>query len=182
MIRAFVALSISELLERQLSLHAKSLLQQFPNENLRWVPSHNYHITLAFLGDIQPQLVPKIESILQSVAARFTPEILTVNDVVWFPSIHKPKLLVATLDESKQLMALQAALCNALRKKGLTVAGRRFKPHVSLARASRQQSAKKFQLVLGDLTTEMDELVLYKSQLGSGGSTYSPLTAVLIEH
>ncbi|MGK0442361.1 MAG: hypothetical protein ACJA0N_002171, partial [Pseudohongiellaceae bacterium] len=45
----------------------------------------------------------------------------------------------------------------------------------------RQQQAKKFQSVLSDLTTSMEEVVLFESQLRSTAPRYMPLVAKLIE-
>lgn len=180
MIRAFIALSISETLERQLSLHAQSLAQQLNREALRWVPAENYHITLAFLGDIHSQQLPKLESIMASVASQYQPESLSIEDVQWFPSLHKPRLLVATVAANSQLQKLQQALVNQLRQHGFNVDSRRFRPHISLARAGRQQQAKKFQCVLGQMSTEMDEVVLFQSKLNSSGARYQALAAVLL--
>ena len=178
--RSFIALSISELLEKQLSLHAHSLSQQLPNEDLRWIPAENYHITLAFLGDISPQTTGQLESIISKVAGQCQPCELQINNVVWFPSIHKPRLIVATLAENEALKKLQAKLCTTLRQAGFSVEGKRFRPHISLARAGRRQQPKKFQLVLDNLHTDMDEMVLFESQLTPTGSRYTPLYAALL--
>lgn len=180
MIRVFFALSISELLARQLSLHADGLLLQLPRETLHWVPSENYHITLAFLGDVESRDIPRLESIAAEVAAHHSFAELSIDDVVWFPSIHKPRLLVALIKPHAALKKLHADLQRQLRLQGFSVDNRRFIPHISLARARRDQQAKKFQLVLEDLTTEMDELVLFQSRLTPKGSRYSPLTVHLL--
>ncbi|MGK0441940.1 MAG: 2'-5' RNA ligase [Pseudohongiellaceae bacterium] len=185
LIRAFIGLSISELLERQLNLHAVGLAQQLANEDLRWVAPENYHITLAFMGDINPQAVPQIESLIEGVVAKSRRATLVIDDAVWFPSIHKPRLLVASLQQHAELVGLQSKLVNALRLEGFSVDHRHFKPHITLARAGRQQQAKKFQSVLSDLTTSMEEVVLFESQLRDTGPRprphYRPLVAKLIE-
>ena len=62
-IRTFIALKLSDAALEHLketviplkkSLHAK--------EDIRWVPPRNYHITLAFLGNIPVADIPKIET------------------------------------------------------------------------------------------------------------------------
>ncbi|WP_339668862.1 RNA 2',3'-cyclic phosphodiesterase [Dasania marina] len=180
-IRAFIALSIAETLERQLSLHAQSLALQLNREALRWVPSENYHITLAFLGDIKSQDLAKLETIMDAVASHHPITTLQIDDVQWFPSVHKPRLLVATVAANSALQKLQQALVNQLRQHGFAVENRHFRPHISLARAGRQQQAKKFQLLLSDLNTDMDELVLFESKLTPKGSRYTALAAALLE-
>ena len=121
MIRAFIALSIAETLERQLSLHAQSLALQLNREALRWVPSENYHITLAFLGDIKSQDLAKLETIMDAVASHHPITTLQIDDVQWFPSVHKPRLLVATVAANSALQKLQQALVNQLRQHGFAV-------------------------------------------------------------
>jgi len=175
LIRAFFALPVSESFGRQISLHAANLSQQLHYETLRWVPPENYHITLAFLGDIESRDIPRLESITADVVSIHSVSELTVDDIVWFPSIHKPRLLVALIKQQVSLTKLQADLLQQLRLHGFYVEKRRFIPHISLARAKRNQKAKGFQLMLGSLKTEMDELVLFQSTLTPSGAHYSVL-------
>ena len=37
---------------------------------IRWVPPHNIHLTLKFLGEIQAEMVPEIQRILSAVCSR----------------------------------------------------------------------------------------------------------------
>ena len=180
MIRAFFALPISETLGLQLSLHTVSLKQQLAHEPLRWIPPENYHITLAFLGNIESRDVPRLETITADIASVHTRSELKVDGLTWFPSIHKPRLLVALISQQAALKKLQADLQQQLRLHGFYVEKRRFIPHISLARAKRNQRVKGFQLTLGELKTEMDELVLYQSELRPTGAHYSALCGSLL--
>ncbi len=145
------------------------------HEPLRWVPPENYHITLAFLGDIEHRDLPRLETIAADVVGRHTRSELMVDGIVWFPSIHKPRLLVALIKQQPALKKLQADLQQQLRLQGFYVDSRRFIPHITLARTKRNQQAKEFQLMSEELKTEMDELVLFQSTLTPSGPHYSAL-------
>ncbi|SVB45419.1 uncharacterized protein METZ01_LOCUS198273, partial [marine metagenome] len=51
-IRTFIALELPPSLRHELSGQAKLLAGQDKRQHIRWLPSENYHLTLAFLGDV----------------------------------------------------------------------------------------------------------------------------------
>lgn len=184
MIRAFFALPVSVTLEQQLTAQRYHLEEQLFREPLRWVPAQNYHITLAFLGDISGRDIPKLESIARDVAKHHQSSLLTVNDIAWFPSVDKPRLLAALINDSSLLDKLQQDLLRQLRQQGFELERRKFRPHITLARAGWGAQAQPFttreETNEQGMVTDMDELVLFESQLLPDGSYYQPLLALLL--
>ncbi len=186
--RAFFALPISLQAEQQLQGLASEL--QFDLERyhgpaeaaIRWVRPENYHITLAFIGDIQSRDVERLHRLALPVVERYTEALagnrayqLLISRVEWFPGPLKPRLLVAGVNESEPLQQLQRALSRALRSEGFRLEKKAFRPHITLARCKALAAPPDLAEVKVHIETEMDELVLFNSVLSSAGPRYSPL-------
>lgn len=182
--RCFVALSISEQLESALLELSDQCQQQLNSIDIRWVSTENYHITLAFLGDVHQHQLAEVNEVLESVANQFTVEQLSLTELVWFPSIHKPKHLVVLLKKNEKLMALQRKLMYQLRQLGFDLPRQNYRPHITLARLPKNvfphQVQQPLLVDLPILSSVMDEIVLFESQLMATGSRYIDLSAVLI--
>lgn len=180
MIRVFFALSISEQFEQTLADRAVLLREQLFREPLRWIPPQNYHVTLAFLGDVSSADIPRLAELGREVASRQPVHRLSVRGMQWFPGVHKPRLLVAALSLSPSLNKLQADLQQQLNRRGFPIDRQKFRPHISLARAARGQQPAGFELAADGLMFDADELVLFKSELHAQGSRYTPLSVELM--
>jgi 2'-5' RNA ligase len=86
------------------------------------------HITLHFLGDVEPQRVPQLRTGLQ--VAWEGGELVLDRPAVWPGGIA---VLEATRID-KAVMDLHARLARSLRTLDLPVEGRPWRPHVTLAR------------------------------------------------
>jgi 2'-5' RNA ligase len=175
MIRAFFALPLSESAEAELHHYARGLQAQLSRQPLRWIKPENFHITLAFLGDVPEQQLLKLQSIAQHVACNHSPDWLQFSRLAWLPSPHRPKVLVVEPEENGRLYNVQADLAQCLRKKGFAVDHRRFRPHISLARVKGRLSPVSLHEPLPPIDLPMDELVLFSSRLTPGGAIYTPL-------
>ena len=151
-------------------------MQQLPSARfLRWIAPENYHLTLAFLGDIKPTECDRLETIAAAVALNNLATTLRLSHVEWFPHAAKPRMLVALPKPAPALDKLQGDLQQQLRSRDFKVDKRKFRPHVSLARAGRAFRA----CHLGDenlsIELAMDSLVLYRSELRPEGASYTAL-------
>ena len=138
-IRAFFALPMSPATEYELASATNVLRTRQPHlvgaGELRWISPANYHLTLAFLGNIQPSAVETLHQIARDVAARHWPETLFINRLDWFPSPIKARLIVAMPAASRVLQALQKDLVRQLLQQGFHCPGEPFRAHISLARS-----------------------------------------------
>jgi 2'-5' RNA ligase len=84
--------------------------------DMRWVPSERWHLTLAFLGEVEPDLVPDLVTRLDQVAAAQTPlEAVRLAGSGTFPGV----LWLGIGDVATELRAQSAA-------------GRHYSPEVQL--------------------------------------------------
>ncbi len=89
----------------------------------------NLHLTLAFIGEVSPKKVDKIEAILETVA--FKPFDVSINRLGTF---SRGTLWWAGLREDKPLMDLQHEIEHKLALCGFEMDGRKYNPHITLGR------------------------------------------------
>ena len=97
----------------------------------RWIDPENYHLTLRFIGDIDDALAHDIAGLLGRVQrASFE---LRLDGLTSFGG-RKPRALVAAVTAPAPLLELQAEQERLLQRVGLEPEGRKYTPHVTLAR------------------------------------------------
>jgi len=171
--RCFVAVPIGDELRAALSSAVATWREAPDAEDLRWTDSSGWHATLAFLGDTDPEQVPRLADALADVAGRSAPFTLTTGGLGGFPSSRSARVAwYGIADSEGQLAAIASALRAAI---GLAD-DQPFRPHLTLAR-SRGATRARIDLLnsapAGMLA--VDELVLYRSILGHGPAHYEPL-------
>ena len=97
----------------------------------RWIDPENYHLTLRFIGDIDDGLAREIADMLNSVR-RMSFE-LRLEGLASFGG-RKPRAVVATAAPTPALLELQAEQERMMQRVGLEPEGRKYTPHVTLAR------------------------------------------------
>jgi 2'-5' RNA ligase len=97
----------------------------------RWIEPSDYHVTLRFIGDIEPRLAHEIDGHLARLAR--PPLTLTLDGLDSFGG-DRPRSLFARVVPTAPLAEMQAEQERLLRRLGLPSETRRFVPHVTLAR------------------------------------------------
>jgi 2'-5' RNA ligase len=140
----------------------------------RWIDQENYHLTLRFIGDIDDALAREIAGLLGRVQ-RGTFE-LRLDGLLSFGG-RKPRAVVAAASPVAPLMELQAEHERLLQRLGLEPEGRKYTPHVTLARLRDSSSHD----VADYLATRhpfrpppfrVSRFVLYSSRASVGGGPY----------
>ena len=140
----------------------------------RWVDPENYHVTLRFIGDIDGVAANEIASLLFRINRK--PFEVAVQGLSSFGG-KKPRAVVAQVVPSRPLIELQAELERLMQRIGLDPEGRKFTPHVTLARlrdASNQDVAD-YLSVRGYFPTRVftaSRFVLFSSRASTGGGPY----------
>ncbi|KKB78873.1 2'-5' RNA ligase [Devosia soli] len=98
----------------------------------RWIEPENYHITLRFIGDVDNATANDVADNLDylSESLRFP---IRLTHLGTFGG-DKPRALYAGVEPSEALSRLQSAHERMLQRAGLPAEGRKFVPHVTLAR------------------------------------------------
>jgi len=144
----------------------------------RWVPVENFHVTLCFAGEVQGGVMRDLEEELSDIAG--PPFSVAITGVEQFSSGKQPKALVALVEKSDRLDWLQQKVTNVARNCGIEVAGRKFRPHVTLARFGNgaETGHHLAQFMASHSTFRAgpwiaDQFALYSSRSGRSGSIYT---------
>jgi 2'-5' RNA ligase len=171
--RLFVGLGLPPGLGQRLAILEAGL------PGARWVAPENMHVTLRFIGDIQESAAADLDEMLTSVTAPTFD--LHLQGVGTFGQGVKAHSVWVGIAPSDPLRFLQAKVESAVVRGGQPAEGRKFLPHVTLARFSGRADANRLQQFIegnslfraGPWT--IDHFTLFESHLGKGGAVYTPL-------
>jgi 2'-5' RNA ligase len=140
----------------------------------RWIDPENYHVTLRFIGDIDDSLAREVAWMLGQV--RRTEFELRFDAVSSFGG-RRPRAVIATLAPTRELMELQAEHERLMQRVGLEPEGRKYTPHVTLARlrdSSSWQVAEYLaeRALFGRPPFKVSQFVLFSSRASVGGGPY----------
>jgi len=148
-----------------------------------WVRLVNYHVTLRFLGDIEPLLTLDLEKLSRRITASTEPFSLSLDRLGCFPSVDKPRVLWVGGDVHPAFRALVSSLDYELRKLGFPSDRKPTIAHITLARIKGRVDANLPQTLDAEspgfdraIEVIADRIVLMESVLGPGGPTYTPLS------
>ena len=100
----------------------------------RWVPVDNLHITLRFIGEVNEPAVADITHALELV--EHAPFTFSLSGVGYFPPRKKPNLLWVGIAPNESLQRLRTRVDRAITNAGFSHEGRKFHPHITVARLS----------------------------------------------
>ena len=167
--RLFTGLEIPEDVAMSLNLMRGGIF------GARWIDPENYHITLRFMGDIPDMVASELAERLADVKVR--PFDIRMKGLGFFGG-NQPHTLYASVEDSPELRRLHSAHERVCQTIGLAPDGRRFTPHVTLARLRESNPADVFKY-LGDHNLfysrnfTIEEFVLFSSRPSRGGGPYA---------
>jgi RNA 2',3'-cyclic 3'-phosphodiesterase len=104
---------------------------------LRWTPSTSWHLTLAFLGEVDERILAGLSERLERAAHRHPPQHLAIAGGGAFPSAARARVLWAGIRaDKKALRSLAASVSAGARRAGAPPPdeARKYSPHLTLAR------------------------------------------------
>ncbi len=185
MIRAFIAVEPSADVRRNVSSFQRERKKTLPPMN--WVQSESIHLTLRFLGSIEPSCIPQLLSVLKPIGDKTGKFSLDVHGVGVFPNRQRPSIFwVGVSGQTLNLQRLVLKIAAALEPLGFPLEEKAYHPHLTLARIKRDNASVGSALLekgalesdhhLGTLT--VDRFVLFQSDLNPTGACYTPLGTV----
>ncbi len=134
MYRLFVAIDPPEETVRQLQEIAVGL------PGARWHDADQIHLTLRFIGEVDGGVFRDVQEALAGITAE--PFVIVPKGVGFFPPRKNPETLWVGVEEPELLAHLRNRIESALVRAGLKSEGRRFFPHIALARLKGTPPAK----------------------------------------
>jgi 2'-5' RNA ligase len=141
----------------------------------RWIDPENYHITLRFIGDVDNKTADEIADALDKLSHGLAFNVRLSHLGVF--GGDKPRSLYAGVETNEALARLQGAQERVLQRIGLAPEGRKFTPHVTLARlrGSHADDIARFISMAGHFTPlnfPVGRFVLFSSRDSVGGGPY----------
>lgn len=168
--RAFIALELPEDFADDAAALARQLSAAVEG---RFLPKQTYHVTLAFLGDIDEADTGRAMDALDKACASEGPVPLRADGLGKFGRASDATLWLG-LAPDPTLIALADRLREALDVRGISYDAKPFRPHLTLARRARLPKGALPALAFPE-PTMANRVTLFKSTLSRDGATYKPL-------
>ena len=195
MIRAFLAINLSDALRTTLTTIHSELKQRLGRElskNIRvsWVQPSSLHLTVKFLGDIDEQLIGPMQKAIENALSSHRAIEIPLDRLGVFPRLQQPRVLwVGPLElwekgqDAARVASLHRAVEDCCSSLNLAPDTRPLSPHLTLARIKEggrdfgqilARSGLLGKPVLAGLMV-VDAIALMKSELKPTGSVYTRL-------
>jgi RNA 2',3'-cyclic 3'-phosphodiesterase len=173
-VRLFVAVSLPDPLAALLGAAAAAIAPP----GLRATRRESLHVTVHFLGEVDPAAVPELSAALASACAGREPFTLRFDAVAPAPP-RRPRMLWARAAPSAAYAALALAVAGAAASAAPAARpARTSAPHVTLARARAGARVRWPEPAgLADAELAVETCLLVRSEMGPGGSRYTDLHA-----
>ncbi len=188
--RCFIALPLPSEAREALARALEPLRARWPR--LRWTAPEGYHLTLAFLGEIEGQSLDRARAAVQGLPA-LPGFAFSFSRLSYLPPRPSPRVLVAELAEvpagssaSLSTLVEEALGPGTSRPGGPGPNGdcppaRPFRPHLTLARLGPGSPAPDLASLAGLLPAgewTIGRCALYKSDLRPSGAVYTELVEI----
>lgn len=178
--RLFIAADLTVQQKKEVSAFQRRLSTYL--EGVKWVREEGLHLTLKFLGEVDPGRIADLEAAMAAVAEEISPFQMRCGGVGVFPPSGRARVIWAGLQEGAAELAKTAAtLEKKLLCRGFPRSDRPFKPHLTLGRVRDplpEQAIRRFILQESSFLSSpalIDAITLYQSNLTPQGAFYKAL-------
>lgn len=189
--RSFVAIELPDSLRRSLAETSEELSSKIAPRAVRWVRPEGIHLTLKFLGDVDPSKMQDVRGVIQETVPKFSPFSFDVGGLGCFPSSRRPRVIwVGVRESTGEMAAMYEELERAFTAQGFERERRPFHPHLTLGRIRRGVSNSVARSVGEKITEtgsfslgkiEVKEICLFRSELKPSGAVYTRLLTAQLE-
>lgn len=177
--RTFIAVDVNDGVRGCLNDRCQTL-RRHPG-TIAWVQPKIYHVTLNFLGALEPAQTAAVRALVDQVAAQAKPFDFRLRGLEAVPPKGRPRVVWANVIEpTGELAALQERLTAGLEGLGIPREDRLYLPHVTVARikfttASRAIRADVESLAQEDFgSAQAREVIVFTSDLTADGPVHTP--------
>ncbi len=171
--RTFIALELPDLFEDEVASLARQLSNAVAG---RFMRRETYHVTLAFLGDVDEMGARAAMAALDAACAGAAPVELAPEGLGTFGRPRDATLWLG-LRPTPELTGLAEAVRTQLDARGCSYDRKAFRPHITLARRARLPEGALPGLAF-PLPATARRVTLFKSTLTQEGARYKPLHTV----
>lgn len=170
--RVFIGIPVDQAAQRQIDALLSPIKSSI--QGIRWVPEHNRHLTLAFLGN-RPAGV--VENIIRSMDQAYQQEKVFqtgFSNLRRFPG-SSSNILALVFKVETHLAHLFQVTQELLMENGFELTRTQFRPHITLGRFRRNPRLKTTLNQQTNISLQVGKVTFYQSTLTQAGSTYLAL-------
>jgi 2'-5' RNA ligase len=173
MIRLFTGLAIPAGIAAQLDRMQGGI------DGARWTETHNYHITLNFIGEVSEAMAEEIDAALCGVRAKAFSLSLAGTGI--FGEGESARHLWMGVAPEDALFRLQEKTFRALDTGRFPAEKRKYTPHVTMARLKKSADPAAVAAFMQEHNLfrsspfAVNEFILYRSDLTKNGPQYAPV-------
>jgi RNA 2',3'-cyclic 3'-phosphodiesterase len=151
-----------------------------------WVAIPSIHLTLKFLGEVDPEIIPKLGESLQAACESELSFELHLRGLGCFPNLNNPRVIWCGIDgDLDPLARLHRAVENACNTFGFSPEDRAFKPHLTLGRVKGKRNLQPLIdcIKIGselERSFRANHISIYSSTLKPQGAVYTILNTVVL--
>lgn len=155
--------------------------------DVRWVSTASIHLTLKFLGEVDPRKISPLTEALKNSVKSEQPIALRLHGLGTFPNLRNPRVFWCGIDgDTTELAQLRNQVEDACESVGFPREERSFAPHLTLGRVTDKRNLQPLldYIKMGsDLEARFhaDCFHIYKSILKPQGAEYSILSTIHIK-
>jgi 2'-5' RNA ligase len=180
--RVFCAVELPDAVRARLEDHVRRLRKEVPEAAASWSRVENIHLTLKFFGNVEVKRIEKISAAAERVAKQFSTFQIGFGETGVFPRPSRPQVLwIGVSDPSGQLSALQQRFESECAAEGFEKEDRAYRPHLTIARLRKPDGVladTHLKMPFEMIQIHLTELVVFRSELSSKGSRYTPISKV----
>ncbi len=182
--RVFCAVELPDVVRARLEDHISRLRKEVPDAAASWSRVENIHLTLKFFGNVEVNRIEKISAAAERAVKQFSTFPIGVGGTGVFPRPSRPQVLwIGVNDPSGQLSALQEKFEDECGAEGFEKEDRAYRPHLTIARLRKPEGARHLadahlRMKFETIEVRLSELVIFRSELSSKGSRYTPISRV----
>jgi len=172
-VRCFISIELDPLTRNRISQLVDNL--KFV-KGIKWVSEENYHITLAFMGQLPVSQVPLVSKALDEISSCHSSFELKLQGSGFFPNENNPKVFWIGIQKSRELYSLKRDLDESLKSLNIDFDAKPFSPHLTLGRikAGADLSLLPSKIEFSASLT-VKEIFFMKSQLFKNGPVYTQI-------
>ena len=181
--RAFFCLCLDSQSRNQIASVADALAEAVSQRpRVAWVRPANYHITLRFLGEIDPMSTVRLEEAARQAASEIRPFTVSLDRLGCFPTPERPRVLWVGGPAADPFAMLRDALDAELQSLGWPSERPDPLVHVTLGRVKSGRFGNVERELAGLKMPRIEQriggLTLMESRLSARGAQYEPLLEV----
>jgi 2'-5' RNA ligase len=188
-VRTFIAVDFPPVILGKIEAIVDYFKKKVPDHALKWVDTDNLHLTIKFIGEIDPGKLEQVKSILTRCLEYQNAFEIEVAGLGMYPNQRAPRVIWLGITGGDPLGRIHATLDRHLSELGIKPEGRAFTPHLTIARIRKGTDRKTAQAIGETLaqfkvdslgTVTIDRVHLYQSVLTPSGPIYTNLFAAML--